>query len=95
MSIEEGFDVRKTTKFGVQDVYIIGLNLLIPLNLLSETSTLREILIGEKGINRFNGIKTDNQRTEENQTLPKCETRFINSIIVNLTLWHQRYIWMF
>ena len=71
---EEGFDVRKTTKFGVQDVYIIGLNLLIPLNLLSETSTLREILIREKGINGINGIKTNNQETGGNQVFPKCKT---------------------
>jgi len=59
---EEGFDIRKTTRFDVCDVYIIGLNIkqelmpLMPLMPKNETSTLHGNLTTEKGINGINGI---------------------------------------
>jgi len=61
---DEGFDVRKTTKFGVQDMYIMNLNLkktvLNPLNPLipkNSTEIPRSNLVEKNGINGFNGFK--------------------------------------
>lgn len=65
---EEGFDVRRTTKFGVTEMYILCLNLklipLIPKIPLSETSTFRKDLIEQKAINGINGI--NNKISKEN-----------------------------
>jgi hypothetical protein len=58
--IEEGFDVRRTTKIGITDMYIIGIKLisipLIPLIAFSDISTPHGILVEKKAINGINGI---------------------------------------
>lgn len=73
---EEGFDVRKSTKFGVQDTYVFCLNLKNPLIPFSKTSISRKGQIEEKGINGINGIKKNisKENNSTNTTNPTSNT---------------------
>lgn len=79
--LEDGFDVRKTTKFGIQNTYILCLDIkknlllnpLIPLNTKKQSHTLHENQYEKKGINGFNGFKLKKLKDNPHKTFTPFE----------------------